>query len=359
MMTVDNLSVWLENWLNEYGIESVEEYGINVIEDSGLYCLKYGSYTQGIKTETIVRACRGSVVTNVDGVWKVVAYAFDRFFNLGEVESEFNFNNYQVQEKLDGSLIKMYWHDNHWVISTSGTPTGKSKVNGHDITFDKLFWDVFDYLDYCIDEFNTDYCYVWELCTDYNRIVVNYEEPKLVLLTVRDRNNNFNEVWPHYMSEFVETPNSFYCYSRDEVYTELVKLNGAEQEGYVLVDAKGNRLKLKTELYVKLHSYKTKNRVSFAELLKSDNVDEFLTYFPEYKKRFESYTDAIVALDYECDRFVKDHSWWEQKEFASAAINSFLPADALFSIRKGKYRYFIDWLVDQNIKKIQEVLNCD
>jgi len=112
---MENLRHYLINWLNTtYNpLESLEGFDIRVSRDErypNLYNLKYGSILAD-KSNPLVRACRGAVVELVENdgdhspYFRLVAYAFDRFFNIGEPGChELNWGTTKVYEKLDGCL---------------------------------------------------------------------------------------------------------------------------------------------------------------------------------------------------------------------------------------------------------------
>ena len=87
----------------DYGIKS-REY------DCGTVVLNYNQIDQGEdgnKFHPIVRECRSLVISKD---FEVISRSFCRFFNLGEGENEVDFSNAVAYEKLDGSLISLYWN---------------------------------------------------------------------------------------------------------------------------------------------------------------------------------------------------------------------------------------------------------
>ena len=68
------------------------------------------------KTHPVVRECRG-LVLNTDTL-EVVARGFNRFFNWGEVADEmplFDFSDFVVQEKVDGSFVLLFYFAGRWL----------------------------------------------------------------------------------------------------------------------------------------------------------------------------------------------------------------------------------------------------
>jgi tRNA splicing ligase len=86
------------------------------------------------KWDEVTLQCRG-LVTDTDG--NVVARPFKKFFNMEEGKhtptSEFD-----VYEKMDGSLIIVFWYDGGWVVASRGSFTSEQAVAASKIFFDKL-----------------------------------------------------------------------------------------------------------------------------------------------------------------------------------------------------------------------------
>ena len=117
-----NLRHFLVDWLNydpENAFEALANHDIRVAKDErypNLFCLKYGSIMAD-KGSRIVQACRGAVVErDKKGKFSLVAYAFDRFFNLGEGHCHnLDWDNVRVYEKYDGCL-----HGDTMIQTTKG-----------------------------------------------------------------------------------------------------------------------------------------------------------------------------------------------------------------------------------------------
>ena len=70
----------------------------------------------------LVREARGIILR--EKVWKVVCRPFDKFFNYGEQFSDVRLIDWEhvyVQQKVDGSLIKIWYDFGRWHISTNGS----------------------------------------------------------------------------------------------------------------------------------------------------------------------------------------------------------------------------------------------
>jgi hypothetical protein len=361
---MDNLRNNLIDWLNDYGLEPLADRGIRVSTDErfpGLFNLKYGSI--GVeKADPIVRACRGAVVEEVlnDGdhspYFRLVAYAFDRFFNLGEAEAdEIDWSSANVYEKYDGSLIKLFWNGVQWVVSTSGSVGGAGNVGDSGLTFEQLFWDTFRYMRYNAFDLNPDYCYVFELCAPENRIVVKYDEPMLRLLAVRDRANDFVEMPLGDFSRVFWVAESF-DYGAIQLL-QAVNARGADHEGFIVCDAYGRRIKVKSDVYVQLHRVRGNGEPNFSELYLNDDLDEFLLHFPDYSEKFDALRQNLDFIGWAVENFVQEYSHYSQKEFAGIVLeNHPKVSGAMFGIRSGKYANFSEFVSQMKPKQLDALL---
>ena len=128
---------------------------------------------------SLVQECRGLILDEAND-WNVVCFPYKKFFNYLEGHAaEIDWSSARVYEKVDGSLMTLYWYDGHWEVSSSGMPDAAGEMNGFNITFADLFWKVWnEELGYEIPR-ETDCCFMFELMTPYNRVVVRHAKSDL------------------------------------------------------------------------------------------------------------------------------------------------------------------------------------
>ena len=353
-----DLKRYLISWLNAEGLEALEEYDIRVATDDrfpNLYNLKYGTIFAN-KDLPIVHACRGAVVEKVGDEFRLVAYAFDRFFNLGEPQAaEIDWATAKVYEKYDGSLIKLFHWNGKWIVSTSGSVGGAGTVGSSEKSFEELFWETFYNVGYSKWNLDTDNCYVFELCCPENRIVVNYQKPELRLLAVRNTKDGFVEL-P--LCDFEECFNVAKSYDFGaEALLDAVNARGADHEGFVVCDAAGNRLKVKSDVYVQMHRVRGNGEPDFVKLWKNDDLSEFLLHFPEYEPKFSGYIRKLENLDLGAANFVGLNQNLDQKEFAAETLEQWPEVSGgIFALRKGSVLFLSQWLAQCSDKKVAQVL---
>jgi hypothetical protein len=347
----------LLNYLNRFGLAGLADKDIRVSTDEqlpGVYNLKYGALAD--KSDPIVQACRGAVVEDWFGKFGLLAYAFDRFFNLGEPgAADIDWNSAKVYEKYDGSLIKLFNYRERWFVSTSGSVAGAGNVGSSGKSFAELFWETFDYNGYRVCDLNPNYCYIFELCAPENRIVVNYDQPMLRLLAVRDRSDDFTEL-PLGDFKFKFWIADSYDFGADNI-VDAVNARGADHEGFIVCDANGNRIKVKSDVYVQLHRVRGNGEPDFSELYLNDDLDEFLLHFPDYSAKFNALRDRIGDMAFMVEGFVRLYADYSQKEFAGIVLeNHPNVSGAMFGIRAGKYANFMEFVGQMKPKQLDALL---
>ena len=113
-----------------------------------LVLLKYDQIDSP-QAHPIVVECRGLILDEAND-WEVVCRPYDRFFNYGDGHaSDIDWTTARVYEKLDGSLMMLYWYDEKWHVASSGTPDAGGQVNQETgLTFADLFWKTWNDLGY-------------------------------------------------------------------------------------------------------------------------------------------------------------------------------------------------------------------
>jgi hypothetical protein len=320
----------------------------------------------------IVTESRGLILDSNDS-WSVVAYPFNRFFNYGEfVDDQINWSKAKVQEKVDGSLMILYWAHECWNVATKGSPSANGNVGDESFTFEQLFWVTWNkqFGVSALNALNKNCTYMFELTSRYNRVVTDQSENegKLTLIGVRD-NNTFEE---KYVTDYPYlNPVQHFPFSTiDEIKHAAEVLDFSRMEGFVVVDDKYNRVKVKSPKYVMVHHIKDSlNEAKILDLVRSGEDSEVFAYFPDIKQKYETFTNAYQDLSH---YLTQDWLKFEQefphngnvsretrKEMAKYILsntNSF-SASFLFSKLDGKVVTANDWLSAQSSNKLVDILN--
>ena len=318
----------------------VSQYALKAMRHKkhpNLVSLKYDQINSPLD-RLIVQQCRGVVLDEADN-WRCVARGFDKFFNYGEGHAaEIDWTTAQVQEKVDGSLCMLYWYAGEWQVATTGLADASGSVGGFWTgTFADLFWRAWLDEGYQLRNMApTAKCFTWlfELTTPHNRIVVPHTDYKLTLLAIRSPQGMYFPLDDEMPFRMVR---SFPLTSVGEIAASFEHINPLQQEGYVVVDGQGRRIKVKHPQYVALHHLKEgASPKGFVDVIRQGEVPELLASFPELEAQFTSYKARYDAL---CEQVATDYQALEhipvQKDFALEAVKTTCPA-ALFAIRSKK-----------------------
>ena len=357
------------NYLKKNSIESLKSVlGINVKEYDDLYVLNYNQI-ESPKIHPIVTECRGLIL---DKRFNVVSRSFDRFFNFGENGTGENcdFSKCKIYEKLDGSLINVYYYKGNWNVSTRGTAFGETCVNDFNITFKELVYKalnistqeefnaIFDSLKLNCKDF---YTFIFEVTSRENRVVTPYEGYTLWLLAVRDHSDGMY-LDKDYLKEWAEEnnikfPKEYYFKSIDDCIKAIDELKDLK-EGYVVYENIGcsgineyvPMFKLKSPTYVAVHRLKGENLSPkrIIDLVNMNEHEEYLTYFEEDRKYFEPYIKAYDVLFDDIDWvWEKYKNVKDQKDFAMY-VKDFPFASILFQKRKHQDQCFVHLFKSQS-----------
>ena len=298
------------------------------------------------KTHLVVREARGLVLDRSD--WSLVARGFSRFFNWGEVQDEmslFDFSDFSVLEKVDGSLCLLYNHNGQWHANTRGS-FALDTMPHQNFTWQDAFSRALGVasikdLDGKLD---TAYCYVCEFCSPYNKVVRRYAEPTMYLLTAfaLEEEVSVQQVAQMPGASLFRLPQVYTYRSIEEIQSFLQEQaeRDATFEGVVIRDKNNQRWKIKNPKYLALHALKGNgddvfNPKHLLPFVLGGEESEFLQYFPEATEAFyklkskvqHEYTRVLEA-------WIDASDIAEQKDFALTIKGKTDFTSILFSTRK-------------------------
>ena len=273
------------------------DYNMKISEKNGLILLKYHQFNT--PKCHLTNQCRGVVLDAV--TFDIVCRGFYRFFNAGEPQAHaIDWQTAVITEKIDGSLIRFYYHDNKWCIATSGcidacdsslpTQVLDECTNFGDLVVSHLLEE--DCRLTLLDKFNKNYTYLFELVSVYNRVVVPYDKTNMYYLC---RIHNCRGIEDNNLPLEFNRPQS-YDFSNLLDCVEASTLLGYDEEGYVVRDKSFNRIKIKSPEYVAAHHIKGEGVLTVKKILgliETGEDVEFLSYFPEYKKDIDNVQKSI------------------------------------------------------------------
>jgi hypothetical protein len=350
-------------------------YSIIIKEDEEYMLLKYNQIESKFNEPEAFKNIRESrgIILRKDN-YKPVCVPFYKFGNYGEgYADKIDFNNARVQQKVDGSLIKVWYDNNKWHISTNGTidafkaecPTGE--------TFGDLFLEGFKnviscetFESYC-NLLHKEFTYMFEMVHHLTRIVIRYDKPRIFHIGTRN-----NESMEELNTDInIPKPQEYKFNSLEDVIAMAQNLPYSE-EGYVVVDNKWNRVKIKSPSYLAVHHLKNNGVITYKrimELVFKNETEEFLVYFPEFKDYFvkceNKYKEYIEGMKEGIEKirnmvFVspKEDVKAYRKEYAMAVIKTPAP-DFFFKVMDNKYTWndFDKYVRDNGAEKLVKILN--
>jgi RNA ligase len=311
----------------------VQEYLENhsfqdLIANHGVYCSfdKTGSFfslnydqIEARESDPLSQQCRGLILCNEDyksflseakaingrlsynevcpGKTKVLGCPFFRFFNFGQgacAEINWNDPNIKCYDKVDGTL-SIVWHNpftNRWNMATRSVPEADLLMDNGKYTFRTLFEKVmlerysfsWEHFTKSLDKNKT---YMFELCSVYNRIVVNYSRDDIVFLGARHK-ETLQEYDVHSEDFLWELPpftraKTYSLINIKDVVDFVSAQNPLEVEGCVVRDGQYNRIKVKNAAYVafsKLRDTLSGSPRNMMELILLGKEDDALPALP-------------------------------------------------------------------------------
>lgn len=237
------------------------------------------NYTEKVQYENlwddVTIMCRGLVT---DDKGDIIAKPFKKFFNIEEGKYTPT-ENFEVFEKMDGSLGIVFWYEGKWILATRGSFTSDQAIKGTEL-LKKYNTDImFRHMTFC-----------FEIIYPENRIVLDYGgEEKLVMLGAFDRWGKDYDIsdWDEWGFDVVRK------YDGIKDFKELKSMVKDDQEGFVVKFTNGDRVKVKGVEYLRLHKIMTNmSTTAVWECLKNgDDIETLLKDVPdEFYQKIKDYS---------------------------------------------------------------------
>lgn len=296
----------IQKFLLERPIEELEmpPYCLKIrhYPEDDIYIFNY-SQTESDPYNPIVKEARGLALCR-SANWRVVRYGFNRFMNIGEDSADnIEWSSATASQKEDGTLLLVCcWNGKYHIGTRSCLDAFEAPLNSLKFkNFGELFWIA--YKNTCGNDplwwhFAPEYTTCLELCAPDNKVVLDYDEPKLFYLMSRN-NLTFEEF---NLNIGIPKPAEYRLDSK-EAYELLVKSFGEDKEGIVVKDKFCHRVKIKTESYFRLHKMIQNHILKDEDIVKmimTGEDKEFLCYFTEYKPRFDHIRNIIWGAEEFC-----------------------------------------------------------
>jgi len=341
----------VQQFIRAHGLQVLTEVlGIAVTEYEDRVTLNY-SQIDSPSFHPIVQECRALILRK--GSWEVMSRSFDRFFNYGQnfgsfacdagksgswsivdkvllqnmpngsvwtaqvpdelnpsvwKSGDFDFSQAVVWEKLDGSLISLYWDGLKWCVATRKMAFAEGTTAlGH--MFSQVIETAFGMSlgAFMYGHDLTDVTLICELVSPETRVIKRYAEPAMYLLAVREKHSG-KEWSPDKVDDVAKKlglgrPVRYALNSMDDILASWDVLE-ATDEGYVCQivadpDKKQWRLKVKNPSYLAWAHMRNNGVLSIkriALMVWTQDYDEYLQEFPEDRSAFLPFIEGYAAI---------------------------------------------------------------
>lgn len=329
----------------DVALSRLNDMGINTkVHPNGKLVLLNYDMIDADKNSQIVAECRGTVLEV--GTWNLVSKGFSRFFNMHEmpqINKYFNWGDFKTYEKVDGTMINVWRYDGKVYMNTRNT-FGDGQVGDTPFTWRQL-------VERCVDldslfrlppHLNVS-TFVFEFCSLYNKIVREYPETQLFLLSAFRGEQELTHCEGGLLSQTVKIkrPDAYEFKSQYEVeqFIRAIAEKDKTFEGVVLRDSENRRMKVKSAAYLALSRLSNNGNIAsyknLVPLILMGEVDEVLSYFSELKSQIDEVTIKLnIELGQLMQTWDRIKHYQSQKEFALAALDGTQFNAILFKAKK-------------------------
>ncbi len=236
----------LEDLALEYAVKA------KINPDLGVVMLNYNQIASPM-AEPVAQECRALILEL--GTWNVVSRSFFKFFNYGEPNAHpVDWATASVQEKVDGSLICLYFYKGAWQIATKGNADASGPVGVHNMTFADLVRQALRDMQTPFEELTTlldpGLYYSFELTAPENRVIIPHTERRLTWLAAWSA-ETLDEL-PLSTLPALPLPRVklYPLQTVEELLETVAQIEPFAAEGFVVVDGVGRRVKMKSAAYL-------------------------------------------------------------------------------------------------------------
>lgn len=218
------------------------------------------------KWDDITMLCRGLVT---DDKGNVIAHPLKKFFNYSQLKAwnKVPTGNFKIYEKLDGSLIQLFFYKTGWIVTSKGSFTSPQAELARSLIVDTGFL------------LDPDKNYIYELTGRKNRIVVDYPyAARLTLIAAiyRDGTECDIESIDDQCAELIDIKESF-------TWDDFKSFIPDNEEGFIIKFDSGERMKVKGDEYLRLHKIvtQTSSKDIWLALKEDRDLSELIERVPD------------------------------------------------------------------------------
>ncbi len=262
----------------------------------------------------LVQEARG-IIINTEKL-SVACWPFRKFGNHNEsYADEIDWNTARVQEKIDGSIIKL-WYDETagaWQFSTNGTIRAeRAAIDAYPgVKFSEIIKRADNYSDINFDTLDKEKTYIFELVSPETQVVIDYGITSLY--HIGTRSNITGEEYDENIG--IKKPLSYPLRSLEDCLKAASVLNRTDgkdeseikKEGFVVVDSAWRRVKIKSPDYLVQHRITNISAISkrdavFILINEKEKVENLTSASPALIPYFKFYDFKLSELCYTADK---------------------------------------------------------
>lgn len=240
--------------------------------------------------QKIVDQYRGIIVEKDTN--RPLCYTFDRMSR--HLPDDWDVKECEVTETCDGSQIKIFFYEegNFWVVSTTRRIDASRTYFFSEKSFLDMFQDSATHLDW--NRLNKDCCYSFVLSHPENRVVTRHERPGLTHVLTRNM-KTFEIVKDDDIG--IDRPHKLVFQQKRDIWNAVKRLP-YYKEGYVV--RKGDQyVKIINKKYQEVKNLRGSSSsllTHFFHLRKTNKINQFLKYYPEFRETFAAFEDSFYNL---------------------------------------------------------------
>lgn len=346
-----------------------DPYNLIIKEDENfpnVYLFKYNMLESDMYLP-ISQEARGIIIevseSNGSRSTKLLAHSFDKFFNYTEPQGEevlkkFNWNDYSFQEKRDGSLMRLWFYKDRWVVSSSGTiDAHKALIQIPSVgynSFGDMFDSIFQQYNIDLDSLDPGITYSFEMTSPDNKIVVDYDKDELTLIGMRVNKLNM-ELDPILFNPFsnIKTAERFQFTSINDALSVINSKSNFE--GLVLVDDSFNRVKIKTEEYLalaKMSDMASSDR-GILRMILAGTIDDVANRLPHLQPRIDIVKGFVESEISNIKDLISSVDFTQDRKTIALSVKDSPYARFVFPLISNPNQDVIgQWFVSDNLEKI-------
>ena len=265
---------------------------------------------------------------------KILAFSPPKSIDYNHFNNKYDLNSCYTEDFIEGTMINLFYdHDiDTWVYATKScvganvyffNPNTKCNLNNKEDnkedntlknkTFGEMFLEVCEAANINFDLFPKEYSYNFVFQHPENRIVIPITKMYLYLVRVYSINNEHYTITEVNKEEIINTincqqvgdtiqrflywPNAYAIYNIEELKNNVESKNMPYNIlGIMIYSPDGTRTKLRNPNYEEIRQLRgnqAKLQYQYLVLRQNGKMNDFLLYYPEYKKMFSLYREQL------------------------------------------------------------------